>query len=413
MSNHLSEEQIIRFAVTKQTPESAVHIAGCSACHDLLVTRLNSHKLDTISFSLHPAAIFNSHLPYEQLIALSEQGFDEEEFQIANAHLEGCSSCREDLFSLIKFRKEIASQLDIVYDSNIVYDPKLPLLDWWAQLSLARAAAIALIALLILGTTFLAVRTLRKQSLTTSVPVEVNETNPQVASIQPAQIEQPRLILKDGNRQIALGSNGHVSGLDDLSPALRATVAQALRDQNITVPKFLKQLNPTKSRLRGSADNTFKLLSPIKTVIADPRPNFKWEHASGASSYTVYVLNINGDVILKSDRVPQEQLQWKASKSLPRDRVYSWSVSANVGGKEIISPGPDAPEARFYVISKKTLSELNNAKQTGSHLALALTYMKAGMLTEGQKELQLLKNQNQESPFITSLLETVSHALSR
>jgi hypothetical protein len=147
-------------------------------------------------------------------------------------------------------------------------------------------------------------------------------------------------------------------------------------------------------------------------VIADPRPNFKWEQVSGASSYTVYVLNINGDVILKSDRVPQEQLQWKASKSLPRDRVYSWSVSANVGGKEIISPGPDAPEARFYVISKKTLSELNNAKQTGSHLALALTYMKAGMLTEAQKELQLLKNQNQESPFITSLLETVSHALS-
>jgi hypothetical protein len=39
--------------------------------------------------------------------------------------------------------------------------------------------------------------------------------------------------------------------------------------------------------------------------------------------------------------------------------------------------------------------------------------MKAGMLTEAQKELQLLKNQNQESPFITSLLETVSHALSR
>src|SRR5262249_49830578 len=141
----------------------------------------------------------------------------------------------------------------------------------------------------------------------------------------------------------------------------------------------------------------FKLVAPSRTVIVTDRPILKWEKAAAATSYRVYINDRAGQVITRSDELPSETTEWKVTQVLKRGEVYVWIVVAVIDDKEIVSPGPAAPEMRFQILSMRSLEKLNTLKKTRSHLALGVFYANAGLTPEAQQEFRELVRLNPKS----------------
>jgi hypothetical protein len=84
----------------------------------------------------------------------------------------------------------------------------------------------------------------------------------------------------------------------------------------------------------------------------------------------------------------------------------TWTVMAVVDGKEIVSPGPSAPEMKFQILSMSNLKELNQLKRTRSHLALGVFYTRVGMIAEAEREFQKLLRLNPNSKAVGHLLRS-------
>jgi hypothetical protein len=103
-------------------------------------------------------------------------------------------------------------------------------------------------------------------------------------------------------------------------------------------------------------------------VIVSDRPALKWEKASGASSYRVYINDSLGREIARSEELSPERTGWVLPNALKRGVVYAWTVMAVIDGREIVSPGPSSPEMKFQVLSTSAFVQLNKLKKTRSHL---------------------------------------------
>ena len=146
---------------------------------------------------------------------------------------------------------------------------------------------------------------------------------------------------------------------------------------------------------------------PIRRVVTEDRPTFKWESLSGATNYRVYVLDVNSDQVAQSEELSPTQTQWKAPTPLRRGQIFSWVVTAQVDGKEIVSPSASAPEVKFAILSSNDLNELNQLKKVDSHLALGVFYAKVGLVTEAEREFQKLIQLNPQSALPRKLLQSV------
>ena len=142
-------------------------------------------------------------------------------------------------------------------------------------------------------------------------------------------------------------------------------------------------------------------------MIVSDQPIFKWEGASGANSYRVYVNDPAGNEIAKSEELPSERTEWKLPKPLKRGEIYLWTVVAVVDGKEIVSPGLASSEMKFHVLSASGLQQLEKLKRTRSHLALGVFYAQEGMLSEAESEFQILLRENSSSRVAKKLLAQV------
>ena len=214
--------------------------------------------------------------------------------------------------------------------------------------------------------------------------------------------------LNDGRTNVTLDKSGKISGLDDAPAETRRDVADALRTERIEQPPVLTDLTPGSSSLRGNGPSgaPFRLLSPVRAVIIGSRPIFKWEKLTGTSSYRVYVLDSKGQVLAKI-AVPSTIREWKLSGPIGRGNIYSWVVVAIVDGKEIVSPGPAAPEVKFQVLSASNLQKLVQLRRTRSHLALAVFYAKVGLLAEAEREFQEVVRLNPKIHLAKQLLRSV------
>lgn len=155
-------------------------------------------------------------------------------------------------------------------------------------------------------------------------------------------------------------------------------------------PAILRALGGEDSALRGgNRGQPFKLISPTRTVIVSARPTFKWDTVLGATAYTVYVNDASGQIVARSDELTPDRREWLVPKPLKRGEIYAWTVTALVDGKEIVSPGPSAPEMKFQVLSAPHLAQLSQLRRAGSHLALGVFYARAGMITETQHEFEI------------------------
>jgi len=127
----------------------------------------------------------------------------------------------------------------------------------------------------------------------------------------------------------------------------------------------------------------------------------------GATGYRVYVGDLKGHEVAKSDELSSGQTKWRPVAPLKRGEIYSWAVAAVVDGKEVLSPGASAPEMKFQVLSINSLQQLNQLRKTRSHLALGVFYMRAGMIVEAQQEFQELSRLNPKSKVSAGLLSQV------
>ena len=208
-------------------------------------------------------------------------------------------------------------------------------------------------------------------------------------------------VLKDTGGEVTIAKNGRVTGLDEASEKTRQYIAQAALSEQIEPADILRHLSGEQSGLRGNDDNPqrFGLLYPVRSVVTEDRPVFRWENLPGASSYRIYVLDANGNQVGQSEELLPTQTQWKAPAALRRGQIFSGVVSAVVDGAKIISPLASAPEMKFAVLSAADFQELTSLKESNSHLALGVFYARTGLLDQAEREfeslIKLLKAINQ------------------
>src|SRR6185503_3171382 len=117
---------------------------------------------------------------------------------------------------------------------------------------------------------------------------------------------------------------------DTVSENSRQYVAQAALSEQIVPADVLRRLSGEPSGLRGNDDGpqVFRLVYPVRRVVSEARPVFRWESLPGVSSYRVYVLDQDGKQVSQSEELPPTQTQWEVPALLRRGQIFSWVVTA-------------------------------------------------------------------------------------
>ena len=471
MSDHISPTLMKEFRArtleNRQIIEIGEHLASCAGCRRLFHEVVSSSKdFAPVSFDLSPAAwLRQEHIEYEQLVSYVEDRFDETEREIADVHLTACAKCREDLRSFRLHRERIEPEMDVRYAprEKVSWQEKIfpfrngPRMGWSPVYAVAVAVVIG--GATILTMIFSQRNSRPDQPAQQSPPLHIKNTiqppsNNESASSRssplvnetartssgysqepgeviadstrsldrrpptipkqrttksPAQPEEGVVALNDGGRRVVLDKSGEITGIGTLSPEAEQLITEALLTRQLTRPDELADVNGESSVLRGTSGNSsFRLLSPPRAVIADDRPAFEWELLTGATGYQVQVADASHRNIVKSEELSTLTTRWRPPVPLQRGVVYTWIVSATVGGEEITSPGVEAPEMKFKVLDEQRIGELNLLKHSAnSHLARGVFYASVGMVTEAEREFQMLVTENPRSAVALDLLRSV------
>ena len=429
MTHHLSKSQVERFSVSALTEgeaaAAAVHMADCQDCHERFVAELNHQRGDIpFSFTLDPEFWFrDDHVDYDLLVGLADETLDQDTQEIINIHLKTCEMCREDVRSFLAFRKASAGEMNVSYarpdyasTQNLV-----PAAPWWRGLLTRPSYAIAAVVLLVLALLAGMIALNRRTG-----PLEANnngqintgtERNPHASPSQSSEMvstppnnDSAQIAkLNDSGGEVTIDKNGRVTGLDNVPENSRQYIARAALSEQIQPGDVLRRLSGEQSGLRGddNGGKAFRLLYPLRRVVTEDRPTFRWESLSGATNYRVYVLDFNSDQVAQSGELSPSQTQWKAPTPLRRGQIFSWVVTAQVDGKEIVSPSASAPEVKFAILSSNDLNELNQLKKSDSHFALGIFYARVGLVTDAEREFQKLIQLNPQSALPRKLLQSV------
>ena len=453
MTEHFTKAEIKRFAVsalpTSQLDAIAIHGAACQTCHQLLVEILRRQKgTDGIQFSLDPTFLFrHDHLDYDQLVAIADNKPDATQQEITDIHLSTCAMCREDVRSFLAFRKEIEPELRVRYGPATDKPSDGPISAWhsWRRLVWKRAYIAAMIVIAI-GLLVAVLYTRRKAGNlearqtppsrittgATATPTPESQAANELLSPAPAISEQapqrapsPALVVRnrekltpgnagtiavvnDGQGTVTVDKAGNVSGLQQISQDARQEIAEALTTESIKAPETVMELAGAPIKLRGP-DNTptFKLFSPGREVVLSDRPSFAWEKLAGTSSYRVVIGDLKGHEVTSSEELSADRTTWTVPMPLKRGEIYTWEVEAAVDRKKIYSPGTSQTQMKFMVLSDKRAAELEQLKKVNSHLALGLFYAREGMITDAEREFEILIRHNPNSAVVKKLLKQI------
>jgi hypothetical protein len=431
-TEHISESTMERFCMRLLTENELTmatrHLTGCPDCQAKFVSTLHRQReAADLSFTLAPEFwLQHEHLDYDQLVEFGDAKLEAADREWMDAHLKVCPPCREDVRSFLAFRDQIAPEMTISY-APVEQESasERPAMGWWRRLSwkpIYSAAVVVLGIALVIGAAFLLKRraeNLRAQHGLTPQGSPVSTPDSRLANVpsSPAKpnetpIEKPNnakaIIVNDRGGTVTVDKSGSVAGLDDVPAPIRDEIAQVLLSERLERPAILKELGGQQNNLRGGkTDQPFKLISPSRTVIISDRPALKWEKASGASSYRVYINDSAGHAVARSEELPSERTEWISPMPLKRAEIYSWTVVALIDGKEIASPGPSSPEMKFRVLSAGSLQQLNTLKKARSRLALGVFYAREGMTAESEREFRILVRDNPSSQPANKLLRDV------
>ena len=92
---------------------------------------------------------------------------------------------------------------------------------------------------------------------------------------------------------------------------------------------------------------------------------------------------------------------------MARGTTYVWQLTVVHHGTETTFPQPPQSEARFAIVDAATAAEIEEAKRSGSHLAAALAFARAGMKHEATTEFAALAKKYPRNEAVRRLLESV------
>jgi hypothetical protein len=447
----------------------AEHLSLCRACQESFQqTIARRREFAPLAFTFAPVEwVKHEHLEYEQIASYIEGEIDSAEREIAELHLSVCAACREDIKSLRAFRAEIAPEIVVSYqpvqrerqERKGFFFGFLPVFIWKPV-----CASIAVFVILVSIIIFISrshhgslggqqarnfypqethistspstdQNTVKNDSLENRKKNDPKNLTGNLADNDPSTSKSLReklkagsvashgsvegnklpfassattIILDDESARFAVDKTGKVQGLSNVPPALRQEVERILLAQNFERSAPIFEVNGESSILRSPMENKppFNLLSPIRMVIVDTRPVFRWEGLKGASGYRVFISDSKGREVATS---PQLSLtEWQPSDPLKRGETYSWSVVATVGDEETVSPAAATREVKFRILSSEQLSELDQLRQrTSSHLVLGVFYARLGMISEAEREFQNLLALNPRSLLAQKLVRRV------
>ena len=420
MPDHLSEEQIRRYRKRENPPEELLrvddHISQCAQCRELLSSAselraaLQSGEtlsllgqlrqsdsaqfepadkgahLNEMSRAVHNGAPQSKHLSYEQLETYVDGKMPRTDRDVAEAHLESCRSCSEDVRDLNTFRVELEGSRE----------PRR--IRWWARTASPGLAPRRAVFALVMAVVIVLVVAVGRRKLS------------------PAPVIPDTGVANSGGAQPSLtgGSNSSgapmLLGLADLRPADRIAVVQAAGQERIKSPDVLAGLQgPPQTLLGKSAEGPrFKVLQPIGEVVLDARPVFRWQPLKGADSYSVTVFDAKLNPVQTSATL--RVTQWITARALKRGQLYLWQVTAKLStGESVSSPTPPNPEARFLVLGQEKAGEFLQFRTVHpeAHLTLGILYAQAGVLGEAKKELEQLPQGDPNYDLAQKLLNSI------
>ena len=421
MTHHLSTLQIKQLCVSAlpedELAAAAVHTAECQACDQRFIEELKRQRgCVPFNFTLEPEFWFrNDHLDFDDLGGLADNMFDEERREIVNIHLSTCERCREDLRSFLTIRESTAGEMNVSYGpTHYELRDDVRGTSWWQRFQtrpVYAVAAIVLVAIAILvGMMAFSRRSGPLEAHKQEHTNRDSERSPGISPTPSSSVEDfaKVAILKDAGGEVTIDRNGHITGLDQVSESSRQYVARVALSEQIVPSDVLRRLSGEQGGWRGNDDGPqgFRLLYPVRRVVTEAKPVFRWERLTGVSSYRVYVLDQDGNEVSQSEDLPPTQIQWEAPV-LHRGQIFSWVVIALVDGKKVVSPSASAPEIKFAVLSTADFKELSRLKKSNSHLALGVFYARVGLVNEAEREFQGLVELNPRSELPRKLLQSV------
>jgi hypothetical protein len=211
--------------------------------------------------------------------------------------------------------------------------------------------------------------------------------------------------IADGDKKIAVDQQGKLSGLESIAPSDQQLIARALSTGRIETSRELSQLSQKSGSLMGEREGVaFALTQPVGVIVLTDRPPFRWHALEGATSYQVSMFDSSFNKIIASP--PLSVTSWTPPQ-LERGKIYSWQVTAMKDGKEIKSPIPPAAEAKFKVLDRARVEEIDRAKRSNSHLVLGVLYARDGLTNEAEREFRELVKENPDSSVARNLLRSV------
>jgi hypothetical protein len=466
MPEHLPSQMIELFVARKLAPAdlltAARHLAVCEVCRqqsnrlrhtDSVIEQLHNHLEEAFS---EPA-----HLSYEQLAAFVDAALQESEEQAIGLHLATCAACTKEAHELellknslltdthgaVENQTRLAAKQASAIAGDSPHEAKPPAAFWQTIVSflqrkpLQTAFACAVVLLAILAASFYLSRPIGQNQTAQS-----NDSNPGPSTNSSNQSAKTPTIQGNQNESTAgqttdalananaphpppnqpknrLNPQGDLAGKrieipinigenafpTTLPPGYESVIKQALANQTIARPAIIAELAGKASNLmsKKTEGESFALLNPVGTVIQNEQPTFRWQALPEATSYTVYILDVNFHVLFKSH--PLSTNLWAIPQTLERGAVYVWQVTATIDGREITSPSAPMPEARFKILEQAKAGELQRLakERADSHLILGAIYAHNGLLDEAEREFQTAINKNQDADRAKKLLQSL------
>ncbi len=425
MSVHLTDEEIRNYHQHNLSGQrlltADLHLTECEDCFKRVGER-SAISMKNIVGGLHQefsdtARLEQDHIVYEQLELMVDGKLDDMELEITESHLEVCKQCRNEADDLRNFRESFNRSAQ---DSPRVIS--------WHRTAFNVGLRIAGVAAMIAFFVWAASLSMRDRINKLQVQLEQakdenarltlknselvrqsNQLQNEIATLKSPAQAPIVASLKDGGGIVSLDEKGNILGIASDSPLYLKMAKDALTEQSVGTPNLLAGLIGKQGSLLGESENRpFDLIAPVGTVLLEGRPNFRWKTLKDATGYRVRVYDRDFKEVASSEVL--KDTNWIPTNSFQRGEKYSWIVTAYLSDKEVSSPVPPAPEARFMVLDSAKYKELQEAKlDVGrSHLLSGLVYAQFGMLDESVQEFQQLAVENPDSQIAKKLLDRVN-----
>lgn len=417
MVEHITEKQIESYHKNLLMAEELLrfddHLAVCENCRLRVQEDAKLESIFAAVYSDLQKGIGSDHIPYEQIADYVDDKLDAVHHENLESHFEVCVECEAEVQDLRTFKKTLQAEEATGFGVRFVSFWRTPI--YWTPLRLA--AVIAVIALSAWFVTLYfrnEVKQLRASlQQVQNQTVQLQQQNKQLQQDLRIQIAHQQeststpIILSDGQFRWKL-DRGNLTGVENLPDSYNKMLSKALLAKEIEKSSLPAQLAGKKGILLSSQHPgvPFSLITPVGTVERMNPPTFRWKPLEGATDYRLTVYDSNFNEVAASPL--QAKTEWTPSDSLSRAKIYTWQVTAIKDNKEVLSPVPPAPEARFKILEQSKVEELEKVEKDypASHLLHGLLYAREGLVEDAEREFQALYQENPQSEIAQKFLQS-------